>query len=52
MNNNDTVHHCDVCNKEMTVYDLGYIGTPLVSKKNPKYSNGDSGVQTLCHHTL
>ena len=43
------VHHCDVCNKEMTIADMGYIGKPIISKKNPKYSKGERGIQTLCH---
>ena len=42
-------HNCDVCNKEMTVYELGYMGKPLTTKKNPKYSNGKGGIQILCH---
>ena len=49
MTNEIILHHCDVCNKEMTVYDLGYMGKPLTTKKNPKYSKGNSGIQILCH---
>ena len=49
MNNTNTIHYCDVCNKSMTVYDLGYMGKPLISKKNPKYNKGKRGQQTLCH---
>jgi repressor of nif and glnA expression len=43
------IHHCDVCDKAMTIADMGYLGKPIISKKNPKYSKGERGIQTLCH---
>tara|TARA_R110002020_G_scaffold392274_1_gene602540 strand:+ start:902 stop:1141 length:240 start_codon:yes stop_codon:yes gene_type:complete len=49
MSNNNTVHHCDVCKKAMTISDMGYMGKPLISKKNLKYRGGRRGVQILCH---
>ena len=49
MSNTIEIHHCDVCSKAMTISDMGYMGRPIISKKNPKYKRGKRGVQTLCH---
>lgn len=38
-------YKCDVCGEEMTIHDLGYLGSALSKRSNRK----NKKVETLCH---